>query len=98
MSIASDLEIPWKEEVIPREMLHIADEVFFTGTAAEITPIRSVNHRLVGNGKPGPITMKIQKHFMNILTGNAEDRYGWLDYGDKTKSKSKHGKQKVASS
>jgi branched-chain amino acid aminotransferase len=96
LRIASDLEIPWKEEVLPREILHIADEVFFSGTAAEITPIRSINHRTVGKGKPGPITKAIQNEFMRIISGTADNRHGWLDYGDKTASPAKKGKAKTA--
>ena len=66
------------EEALPREMLYIADEVFFTGTAAEITPIRSVDHITVGEGKPGPDTRKLQERFLSIVQGQAEDKYGWL--------------------
>jgi len=64
--------------MIPREMLYIADEVFFTGTAAEITPIRSVDRISVGAGKRGPITERLQKDFFGLLSGEAEDRHGWL--------------------
>ncbi|PYV15791.1 MAG: branched chain amino acid aminotransferase, partial [Acidobacteria bacterium] len=66
------------EQDLPREILYIADEVFFTGTAAEITPIRSVDHIPVGKGKPGPITMQLQERFLSITSGKAEDKYGWL--------------------
>jgi len=59
-------------------MLYIADELFFTGTAAEITPIRSVDRITVGPGKPGPITLAIQREYMGIAQGTLEDRYGWL--------------------
>jgi branched-chain amino acid aminotransferase len=59
-------------------MLYIADELFFTGTAAEITPIRSVDHIAVGDGKPGKITMAIQKGYMDTVTGKAKDKFGWL--------------------
>jgi branched-chain amino acid aminotransferase len=59
-------------------MLYIADEVFFTGTAAEITPIRSVDRIVVGKGQPGPITASLQERFLSIVEGQAEDRYGWL--------------------
>ncbi len=68
------------EQTIPREMLYIADELFFTGTAAEVTPVRSVDRIQIGKGKRGPITEKIQKRFFNILSGEMEDQYGWLDY------------------
>src|SRR4030081_1657315 len=70
--------IPVLERAIPREMLYIADEVFFTGTAAEITPIRSVDKVQVGAGKRGPITAEIQRQFFDIITGEAEDVFGWL--------------------
>jgi branched-chain amino acid aminotransferase len=59
-------------------MLYIADELFFTGTAAEITPIRSVDRISIGTGKPGALTLAIQREYMGIATGVIEDRYGWL--------------------
>jgi len=64
---------------IPREMVYIADELFFTGTAAEVTPIRSVDKIKVGDGKPGPITMNLQKKFFDIVK-NANDPYNWLKF------------------
>ena len=76
--IARDMNVEVVEGSIPREMLYIADELFFTGTAAEITPIRSVDRISVGTGKPGPLTLAIQKEYMGIATGVLEDRYGWL--------------------
>ncbi|HET7623136.1 MAG TPA: branched-chain amino acid transaminase [Gemmatimonadaceae bacterium] len=78
MRIAHDLDIEVREMVIPREMLYIADELFFSGTAAELTPIRSVDRIQTGDGKPGPVTRAIQEQFMGIATGKIEDRYGWL--------------------
>jgi branched-chain amino acid aminotransferase len=78
IQIAKAQGIPVVEQVIPREMLYIADEVFFSGTAAEITPIRSIDKMLIGTGKVGPITKSIQKEFMGLLTGVVPDRYGWL--------------------
>ena len=78
MRIAQDLGYEVREQTLPREMLYIADEVFFSGTAAELTPIRSVDRIQVGTGKPGPITRAIQEQFMGIATGRIEDRYGWL--------------------
>ena len=59
-------------------MLYIADELFFTGTAAEITPIRSVDRIPIGTGKPGMLTLEIQREYMGLATGTLEDRYGWL--------------------
>ncbi|MFL5507949.1 MAG: branched-chain-amino-acid transaminase, partial [Gemmatimonadaceae bacterium] len=78
MRIARDMDLEVVEQAIPREMLYIADELFFTGTAAEITPIRSVDRIPIGTGKPGVITMEIQREYMGIATGALEDRYGWL--------------------
>src|SRR5947208_754829 len=66
------------QTTIPREALYIADEVFFTGTAAEITPIRSVDRVTVGGGKRGPITEQIQKEFFAIVRGTTPDRNHWL--------------------
>ncbi|HEY7544050.1 MAG TPA: branched-chain amino acid transaminase [Blastocatellia bacterium] len=76
--LCQSLDIPVLERAIPREMLYIADEVFFTGTAAEITPIRSVDRITVGEGRRGPVTEIIQKKFFDILTGEGEDTFGWL--------------------
>lgn len=64
---------------LPREILSIADEIFFSGTAAEITPVRSVDRITIGNGKPGPITRKLQEKFFDIIK-NANDPYGWLKF------------------
>ena len=75
---AAALGIPVTETLVPREMLYIADEVFFSGTAAEITPIRSVDHIVVGKGSRGPVTEKLQKAFFGIVHGDAQDRFGWL--------------------
>jgi len=76
--LAEDLDIPVKESVIPREMLYIADEVFFVGTAVEITPIRSVDHIQVGKGVAGPITRKLQEEFFALTSGAKSDRHNWL--------------------
>jgi branched-chain amino acid aminotransferase len=78
LRLAKDLGIPVVEQMIPREMLYISDEVFFTGTAAEITPIRSVDKITVGDGKAGPITKRLQKEFFAILQGTEPDRYKWF--------------------
>lgn len=78
MKIADDLGYSVKEQVVPREWLYIADELFFTGTAAEVTPIRSVDRIQVGIGKRGPITEKIQSEFLGIVEGRIDDRHGWL--------------------
>ena len=78
IQIAHDLNYPLREQAIPREWLYIADELFFTGTAAEVTPIRSVDRINVASGRRGPITEHIQAEFLGITSGVKEDRYGWL--------------------
>lgn len=78
IQLAQELGIPVVETLIPRELLYIADEVFFTGTAAEITPIRSVDRVKVGAGHRGPITERLQKEFFSILDGSKPDHHGWL--------------------
>ena len=80
ITLAREAGIEVREQAIPREWLYIADELFFTGTAAEITPIRSVDKIAIGSGSRGPITNKLQKAFEEILTGKAEDRFGWLTH------------------
>lgn len=79
IQIARDMGIEAIEQSLPREMLYIADEVFFTGTAAEITPVRSVDHIPVGQGTQGRLTKEIQDRFFGILSGELEDKHGWLD-------------------
>lgn len=76
--MAKDQGIPVVEQGLPREMLYIADEVFFTGTAAEITAIRSVDKITVNKGKVGPVTKALQRDFYGIINGSAPDRFGWL--------------------
>ena len=76
--LAADLNIPVKESAIPREMLYIADEVFFVGTAVEVTPIKSVDKIVVGKGNVGPITRAIQQEFFGVTSGKTPDRHGWL--------------------
>lgn len=78
IKIASKLGIPVVEASIPRELLYIADELFFTGTAVEVTPIRSVDRIVVGSGTRGPVTEKIQQSFFDIVKGKAKDEFGWL--------------------
>jgi branched-chain amino acid aminotransferase len=78
ITLAGEKGYPVIEQQIPREMLYIADEVFFTGTAAEITPIKSIDGTQVGRGSRGPITAEIQSEFFAILTGEVPDRHGWL--------------------
>src|SRR5712664_935694 len=76
--LAQDLGIPLIESLVPREMLYIADEVFFSGTAAEITPIRSIDRIQIGKGYRGPIAEKLQKEFFAIVNGSKHDRHQWL--------------------
>ena len=78
LQIARELGIPVTEQAIPRELLYIADELFFTGTAAEITAVRSVDKITVGKGVVGPITKAIQKEFYAIIRGEKPDRFRWL--------------------
>lgn len=78
VTLARDLGIPIVEAVIPREFLYIADEIFFTGTAAEVTPIRTVDKMQIGSGQRGPITEKLQKAFFDIVEGRVADAHGWL--------------------
>ena len=73
-----------KEEPVPREMLYLADETFLTGTAAEITPIRTVDQIPVGKGDRGEVTNKLQDEFFSITKGRDEDQYNWLTFLDLT--------------
>jgi branched-chain amino acid aminotransferase len=78
VTLARDLGMPLVETIVPREMLYIADEVFFSGTAAEITPIRSIDRIPVGKGRRGPVAEKLQKEFFAIINGATPDRHDWL--------------------
>lgn len=80
IKLAKSMDLDVREEQIPREMLYMADEIFFTGTAAEVTPVRSVDKITIGTGKRGPITEKLQKDFFKILKGEVNDEFGWLTY------------------
>jgi branched-chain amino acid aminotransferase len=80
LTIANDLGIPVVEGPIPREMLYTADEAFFTGTAAEVTPIRSVDRVVIGGGTAGPITRRIQQRFLAVVRGEHADEHGWLTH------------------
>ncbi len=77
LTLCADLGIPVREALLPREMLYVADEVFFTGTAAEITPVRSVDRIPVGAGRRGPITARLQEEFFALAEGRLPDRHGW---------------------
>jgi branched-chain amino acid aminotransferase len=78
LTLAAELDIPVVETIIPREMLYIADEVFFSGTAAEITPIRSIDRIMIGKGRRGPVAEALQKAFFGIVNGTRPDEHGWL--------------------
>jgi branched-chain amino acid aminotransferase len=78
VTLAREAGIEVVETNILREFLYIADEIFFTGTAAEVTPIRSVDKIMIGSGRRGPITEKLQSQFFGIVNGTASDRFGWL--------------------
>jgi branched-chain amino acid aminotransferase len=80
ITMAKDLGIKVREEMLPRELLYIADEAFFAGTAVEITPIRSVDKIAIGKGRRGPITEAVQTAFFDLINGKTPDRYGWLEY------------------
>jgi branched-chain amino acid aminotransferase len=80
MKLARDLGYKVEETFIPRELLYIADEVFFTGSAAEVSPIKSIDRIPIGSGRRGPITEKLQKRFFGILAGEVEDKYKWLTF------------------
>ena len=78
LTLAQDLGFRVREVDIPREMLYMADEIFFAGTAVEVTPVRSVDKIPVGNGKRGPVTAAIQRAFFEYVKGEVPDRHGWL--------------------
>ena len=78
LKIAREMGLEVTETLIPREMLYVADEVFFSGTAAEVTPIRELDGRIIGAGKAGPITKAIQKAFFDVVTGKDKKRHKWL--------------------
>jgi branched-chain amino acid aminotransferase len=75
-----------RESSIPRELLYLADEVFFTGTAVEITPVRSIDRLPIGNGKRGPVTEMLQKVFFGLFNGATPDTHHWLDHVDMSAS------------
>jgi branched-chain amino acid aminotransferase len=80
MTLARDLGYSVSESVIPREALYIADEIFFVGTAAEVTPVRSVDKQQIGAGRRGPITQALQQAFFDVINGEVPDTHGWLTY------------------
>ena len=82
MRLARERGLEVREIAIPRELLYLADEAFFTGTAVEITAIRSVDRIQIGAGKAGPITESLQNAFYGLFSGKTTDKWGWLDYVD----------------
>ncbi len=80
LTILADLGYEVRYQAIPREMLYVADEIFFTGTAAEVTPVRSVDRIAVGSGSRGPITKAVQDMFFGITSGEMPDKFGWLTH------------------
>jgi branched-chain amino acid aminotransferase len=80
MTLARDLGYTVSESVIPREALYIADEIFFVGTAAEVTPVRSVDKQQIGAGRRGPVTQALQQAFFDVINGAVPDTHGWLTY------------------
>jgi len=82
ITLLGELGVELRQQVMPREMLYVADELFFTGTAAEVTPIRSVDRMTVGKGRRGPVTSAVQAAFFEVVQGEREDRYGWLEYAE----------------
>ena len=80
IKLAEELGVRVRIEPIPREALYVADELFFTGTATEVMPIRSLDHITIADGKRGPMTEHIQTRYQDIINGRAEDAYGWMSY------------------
>jgi len=80
MALARDMHVDVIEQAIPREMLYLADEVFFTGSAAEVTPISEIDGIKVGTGKAGKLTKELQKRYFDIVEGRTEDTHNWLTY------------------
>jgi branched-chain amino acid aminotransferase len=80
ITLARDLGFSLTETALPRESLYIADEVFVVGTAAEVTPIRSIDKIVIGAGRRGPVTEALQRAFFDVINGDAPDKYGWLTY------------------
>ncbi|MEI7772475.1 MAG: branched-chain amino acid transaminase [Chloroflexales bacterium] len=82
ITLLGQMGVEVRQQVIPREMLYVADELFFTGTAAEVSPIRSVDRITVGKGRRGPITGEVQAAFFAVVQGERDDAHGWLEYAD----------------
>ena len=82
MRLALEFGLETRECAIPRELLYLADELFFTGTGVEVTPIRSIDRIEVGSGRRGPVTERIQQAYFGLFDGRTHDQWGWLDYVD----------------
>lgn len=80
MRLARDAGLDVREQLMPREILYVADEVFLTGTASEVTPVRSVDKITVGTGRAGEVTRQLQRTFLDLVHGKVEDRHGWLTF------------------
>jgi len=79
MALAAEMGLPVVEQTIAREQLYAADEVFMTGTAAEVTPVRQVDHMTIGSGGCGPVTRSLQDAFFGLFSGETKDKWGWLE-------------------
>jgi branched-chain amino acid aminotransferase len=82
MTLAREHGFEVREQTIPRELLYLADEIFLTGTAAEITPVRSVDRITIGAGRRGPVTEALQAAFFGLFNGKTPDKWGWLSACD----------------
>jgi branched-chain amino acid aminotransferase len=80
LTMLRDMQIPCREERFTRDEVYLADEAFFTGTAAEVTPVREVDDRRVGTGEPGPVTRRLQERFFAAVQGKDSQRQSWLAY------------------
>jgi branched-chain amino acid aminotransferase len=80
MTLAEELGYPVKEKRITRDQIYVADEAFFTGTAAEVTPIQSLDGRMIGNGSRGPITEQLQSLYFDVVYGRSEKHLDWLTF------------------
>jgi branched-chain amino acid aminotransferase len=80
VTLAREAGIEVREQAMPREALYIADELFLTGTASEVTPVRSVDRIAVGTGEPGPVTMQLQRAYLDLVGGRVPDTHGWLTH------------------
>lgn len=82
LTLLRELGFDVVEQTFTRDDMYIADEIFFTGTAAEVTPVRDVDNRIVGTGRPGPVTKQLQERYFDVVRGSAEDHPEWLTYVD----------------